>query len=250
MKRLTRGPAPEPLGDAASDAALRREWYADLRNELGLIRPRWNRTIGGEQPIRKAVNDLSAGECTWCGDLVAGPSMQVDHYLPKERFPRLAYCWAVLFPSCGPCNLRKSEYAPAGLARDSLYDPVLHPQFPSERPYTPESVLDSRAERLVEPSFDDPADHLRFHPELAAYECLTPAGNETEKRFFNQRTDAERLVKLQAHVRHTVKTSTSQQVLDHDLAGLIELIGRSFYVEAFAACWLELDPPDWTKPEP
>lgn len=247
MKRLTRGPAPAPLGDSDVDTASRRQWYADLRGKDGKIRPRWNqRDDDGKQPIRKAVRAISGSECAWCGTRVPGANMQVDHYLPKEWLPRLSYCWVNLLPSCGSCNRRKLIFRPSGIDHDSLYEPALGTHGSADASYDPETILDAHPRRLVEPAFEDPAKHLAFEPVLATYVSVTDAGATTISRLFNERDDAASLQTLQKRVFSDVERSESRADLENSLQLLIDLVGRSFYVRAFAACWLKLNPPPWT----
>lgn len=49
---------------------------------------------------------------------------QVDHHLPKTRYPLLSIALVNLFPICGTCNWNKSNSIPT-----SQYDEPLHPYF-------------------------------------------------------------------------------------------------------------------------
>ncbi|MCA9539096.1 MAG: HNH endonuclease [Myxococcales bacterium] len=244
MKRLHRGPAPAPLGDSADDRKLRAKWYANLRDKQGEVRKRWNRKVGGRQPIRSALRQISGDECAWCGALVHDAALEVDHYLPNAHFPRLAYRWVNLLPSCGPCNKRKLEYHPPALMADSLADPAIKASAALD--FEPSITLAKIVDRLVEPASEDPAAHLRFEPMLACYEARTPVGKRTIKRFFDEKGDAGRLVRLSLCVQKYVTGSISRTDLDDSLTKLIALVGCSFYIKAFEACWLALAPPTWS----
>lgn len=248
MNRLTRGPAPAPLGESDGERVTRRAWYGDLRDAGGRIRDRWNqRDSDGDQPIRDAVRSMSDGECAWCGKLVPDADMEVDHYLPKAHFPRLAYCWSVYLPSCGDCNnRRKRDFVPRGLPDDSVHDPALASNSPEGQPYVPNTVLGALEHRLVEPTFDDPADHLEFEPLLATYQERTETGRVTISRFFNDKERAEWLTTLQEVVIKDVKRSTSRADLDEQMQRFISLVGHSFYIRAFADAWLAIQPPAWS----
>lgn len=212
----------------------RRAWYADLRDNDGEIRRRW-----GANAIRAGVSALAEGCCAWCGGRLE-KGWPVDHFLPKEHFPRLSYCWEDLLPSCHTCNtVRKRTYAPPGLTRDSLVDPALDPA-PGERVYDPASLLPALDDRLLDPTVDDPAIHLQFQPALHGYLALTQVGTTTAGRMFAERDDAMRWKKLGDHVRWCVNHARSPDDLRVALDELVALVGQRFYVEAYAAFWMAM----------
>ena len=152
----------------------------------------------------------------------------MDHYLPKEKFPRLAYCMDNLLPSCDACNTIKRDYSPPDLPPDSVVDPAL-----AGRVYVPEEVLSSLAERLVEPCVDEPSTHLQFDPVHHAYRGLTTVGETTRIRMFPDERAAD-LARLSDHVACIVETGPGHEEM---LETLVGLVGRRFYVEAYAAFW-------------
>lgn len=245
-----RGPAPNPLGDSDDEKATRQGWYADLykMDKAGRptkdIKDRWNREEKGKKVIRDAVRALSTGECAWCGARVAGSALTVDHYLPKDLFPRLAYCWANYLPACQPCNNRKKTDKPEGLGPDTRHDPALD----ADDAYDPEHFLPTLSNRLIEPTVDDPAGHLRFDFGVAVYQAKTDIGTRTLKRFFNEKADAESWNQWRSHVALLVQTSRSAANLDELLRSTEAVLGRSFYIRGFAAFELEVNPPDWKRP--
>ncbi len=228
MKRLKQVDRPAALADEAK----LREWYDDLRYPSGSIRPRWNEELpDGSRPVRDPLEEKSENCCTWCGTALGG-GLTVDHYLPKEKFPRLAYCWSNLLPACGNCNLKlKNDYSPGGLSRDSLYDPVLG-AAPGEV-YHPDRILPKIADRLVDPGNEDPAQHLQFHPEAHSYLPRTGAGTRTIQKMFSEKDYAKGLDELSCHVKSFVEHPNPEVPLDT----LVKLGGRSFYVEAYATFW-------------
>lgn len=229
MKDLRpRGEAPVPLADNA--AAHRQAWYEDLRDAHGEIRPRWRTN----RHIQAGVRGLTSERCAWCG---RPGGVTTDHYLPKEAFPRLAYCWENLLPSCHFCNeKRKRDYVPPGLVSDSLVDPALAPG-PNERAYAPDQILPALPERLVDPSFEDPAQHLRFDPMSHGYTALTRVGEVTRGRFFDEKEDAEAWEKLSASVRWHVEHASSDHDLQEGLRELEALVGSGFYIDEYARFW-------------
>jgi hypothetical protein len=61
------------------------------------------------------------GICPLCGQR---PVSSLDHYLPKEHFPKLAVSPVNLVPSCMDCNHLKRSFVPA-----SASEQLLHPYF-------------------------------------------------------------------------------------------------------------------------
>lgn len=153
-----------------------------------------------------------------------------------------------MLPSCGCCNGRKQAFCPPGLSRDSLCDPAL-PAEEDTRAYTPQAVLPERSHRLVEPSFDEPAAHLHFEALLGVYRALTPTGQLTIARLFNERDHAMELNELRDHVRYFIGKAASMAEFEEDIRRLIDLAGRSFYIRAFAREWQELERPGWADRE-
>ena len=234
-----RSAAPAPLSDA--QVAQRREWYAHLTRPGGRIHDRW-----GRDEVRAALAVLSDGCCAWCGALL-NSGWPVDHYLPKERFPELAYCWENLLPSCTACNtVRKRGYSPPGLNDRSLIDPALS-ESEGRAHYKPDTLLATLSPRLVEPTVEDPAVHLKFEPVKAGYTQLSPIGDTTRRTLFHEaeKDFATRMAGLSADVEWRVKNARSPDALREGLMVLIRLVGSRVYVEAYARMWLALLRPDW-----
>lgn len=76
------------------------------------------------EPTRKAIAAMSDGLCAYCQVLVCSshvgkggedkPPGQVEHFMPKSRFPMLAYTWGNYFLSCAGCNNAKGDAWPRG----------------------------------------------------------------------------------------------------------------------------------------
>jgi hypothetical protein len=71
--------------------------------------------------IYDEIRTKDGGQCALCALREAGT---VDHYLPKEAYPALAFVPANLLPACSLCNGRKGQYEAA--TRDTE---LLHPYF-------------------------------------------------------------------------------------------------------------------------
>lgn len=165
MKKLTRPEPPTCWGDDAAACEQRREWYRNLRKKNGKIHDRWNSVdkVDDVSSIRISLREMSDGLCAWCGARLRG-SWHVDHWLSQEQFPRLAYHWGNMFPSCASCNLRKQSAKSAPVESDSVIDPILSPITQAERVWRKTSELPAMTDRLIDPEVDDPAEHLEFVP--------------------------------------------------------------------------------------
>ena len=240
MNQLRRRDPPSWLSSDTSGVERRRAWYSDLRDSREQIRDRWNeRDEMNAQPIRKAVYELGGGCCAWCGERLS--DWHVEHYLPKDKFPRLSYCWQVMLPSCTTCNLRrKQSWCPPALVRDSLFDPALDTSTQVGDPYEPGVVLPPIEERLVDPAFDDPARHLRFEPALCQYLALSSIGRCTVTRIFGEKAQAERWERVGNFVRTIVESSATPDERQSMLAQLVSLIGSETCVREYAKHWRQL----------
>ncbi|MQS17631.1 hypothetical protein F7Q99_36950 [Streptomyces kaniharaensis] len=84
----------------------------------------YNRRMRGLEhpgrPIYERIKNLQP-KCPLCG---IGRVRQVDHHLPKSRYPYLAVAPVNLVPVCGDCNFVKLDQIPA-----SKEEQTLHPYF-------------------------------------------------------------------------------------------------------------------------
>jgi hypothetical protein len=96
MKKVDRLPPPDCLNNALPKIRKKnREFYKNLYDNKGRIRPRWNTTCKNGQEISKIRTHLltmSSYCCVYCGKNIHNGEMDVDHYLPTSAFPYLAYC--------------------------------------------------------------------------------------------------------------------------------------------------------------
>ncbi len=53
------------------------------------------------------VQSLPAADVSFCGFCGLGEDAELDHYLPKSKYPEFAFHFANLMPICGVCNKRK-----------------------------------------------------------------------------------------------------------------------------------------------
>jgi len=85
--------------------------------------------------VKDALERMThGGLCMYCEHNTVH---QIEHFWPKARFPERTFCWQNLLFVCGECNWRKN----AKFTLDERYEP-----------------------RLVDPTVDDPAEHLELSP--------------------------------------------------------------------------------------
>ncbi|MEV0021793.1 hypothetical protein AB0H45_06110 [Streptomyces atroolivaceus] len=83
----------------------------------------YKRRMGPEYPGRPVYDEIRniRAKCPLCG---VGSVRQVDHHLPKSKFPYLAVAPMNLVPICSDCNYAKGEIYPHTYSRQTL-----HPYF-------------------------------------------------------------------------------------------------------------------------
>lgn len=226
MKRLQRPAAPPRLDRSDPTRLARiREWYAaDPRDH-------WNDREQGVAPVPKALRGMSNERCAWC-ERALDDNFKVEHYLPRKYFPWLAFQWENLLPACGRCNAAKHTWCPAPLKARPLIDPALVDQREGEV-YDPAAVLPSIEDRLLEPSIDDPPEHLRFQPSDCTWKPLTAAGKRTALRFFADDTYNEHIQKVSALARDHALGEMSEQAVAH----ILELIGHETLFTTLTEYW-------------
>ena len=98
--------------------------------------------------------------CMYCGDNLG---TDIDHFDPVRRSPTKTFEWANHFLACSHCNsnLKRDEY-PCDKYGDRL---------------------------LLDPTLDNPLEHLRLRLNEGKYEALTPKGAETIRVFGLNRPD-------------------------------------------------------------
>jgi uncharacterized protein (TIGR02646 family) len=157
MIRVSRGRAPKQL------AAVRRQ-------ELKVLRAQWMTSRAAPGPLqstyriaRRSLWIAQHYKCAYCEFIEQNDQNDVEHFRPKSGARRalglpkepgywwLAWTWKNLLFACAACNrTHKGTWFP--LDRGSK------PLKPWEQPPGKERPL------LVDPSLEDPIDHLRFEP--------------------------------------------------------------------------------------
>lgn len=109
MKPLTKHPEPAVL---VTNGA---EWTSSYVAAAPHNRKRLERW--GHEEIRATLSDETYGKCAYCESTVGHVSYpNVEHILPKSKFPELAHIWSNLTSACTKCNNSKSDYHEPDLA--------------------------------------------------------------------------------------------------------------------------------------
>ena len=241
MKKVERLAPPDCLNNNIPESRTnKRRFYQDLRKSDGTIRPRWNTTCKHEQKtseIRRRLLEMSNGSCSYCGKSLNDGEMDVDHYLPKEDFPYLAYCWDNYVPSCKYCNqIAKRNFTPPALQGMTIVEEIVAERYPHDCIYEKENVLTRLAghDRLIEPTFDDPEEHLEFNPEFFFYQAKTSIGQRTIATFFLHKEVSVKWEKMSLFIKNLVQLDAPRHVIQDYIAGN----GYEFVCWKFYEYWL------------
>jgi hypothetical protein len=220
MRHLRRLPAPPCLEtETPEGAATQRARYEDMRYPSGAIRPLWNdleTDAHGVGAVRRALLAMSDEECAYCGRFVGNDEMQVDHILPQEHFPFIAYAWSNLSPTCGACNRKKLAFVPSSLRDKIIVERCLGEHRPHDHLFDKEHLflVVARDDRLIDPTFDDPTEHLDVLLDIPDYLPKTPIGRTTYKRLFTRREIVVHLAKVKEAARASIELPLTEQALE------------------------------------
>jgi uncharacterized protein (TIGR02646 family) len=106
--------------------------------------------------IRKTLGKMASGleRCMYCED---SEGTAIEHFWPKAAYPERAFDWLNYLIACSRCN--------SNFKRD---------QFPLDGAGTP---------LLVNPSEEDPLDHLYFTPTTGLFDPKSPKGTSSIEVF-------------------------------------------------------------------
>ncbi|NUT19145.1 MAG: HNH endonuclease [Hamadaea sp.] len=158
----------------------------------------WSRDRTVRPTIRQALGGMAPGleRCMYCGD---NQGSDVDHFEPLSRNPLRTFDWLNHLLACSICN---GHYKRDRYPLDAEGNPL-----------------------LVDPTVDDPADHLRLSLTTGSYVGLTARGEATiEVCGLNRailtrgrlaaRTTIERCLRMWDRARRLDETELAAEVLD------------------------------------
>ncbi len=161
----------------------------------------------------------------------AGRPPPAEAALPIRRL-----CLANLLPTCDACNRRKLAFVPERLRERVVIEPCLREHrahdhvFDKEHPFR----VVAGDHRLVDPSFDDPVDHLALEPSVPEYQPRTPVGVVTYNRLFARRR--ETAVDL-AKVKQAARVSIEGTCSDEGVEVFAQACGYPSLFRRFVAHW-------------
>jgi uncharacterized protein (TIGR02646 family) len=221
MRHLPRPPAPPCLAtETPEGAAAQRARYDDLRYPSGGIKPRWNdleKDEHGVGAVRRALIVMSDSECAYCGFLVGNDHMQVDHVLPQEHFPFVAYAWPNLLPTCDACNRKKLAFVPESLRNKIIVEYCLREHRLHDHVFDKEHLFGvvAREDRLIDPTFDDPTEHIEVLLDVPTYVPKSAIGRVTFKRLLDRRELVIHLAKVRDAARVSIDAALPEEGLEH-----------------------------------
>ncbi len=241
MKKIERLPAPDCLdNDLEKSKSQKIKFYQTLHDASGKIQARWNSTCLDTDKIskiRKRLLEMSENACVFCGIRISNDTFDVEHFLPKDGFPYLAYCWENYLPTCKKCNQNhKGTFIPNSLKNREIVEEILKNLFLNAEVYNHQSLLEATTDRIIEPTFDNPDEHLEFLEAFFCYNPLTEIGRQTYNMFFKHKEVAEHFEKLSKFVLKVVKGSNNPEEL---VIAHIELSGFEYVCLKFLSYWLQ-----------
>ena len=128
------------------------------------------------EEVKDALLAIHNGKCCYCEKRAERRELQVEHFRPKRAVRQLpgdveerpayfwlAYSWDNLFLACAACNGKKSTTFPL--------------EDPGQRARSHHADLANERAELVDPTEDDPRDHIYFEEEVPCHR--TPRGQRT-----------------------------------------------------------------------
>jgi uncharacterized protein (TIGR02646 family) len=199
MRKLTRRPlSPKTL--ATLEARTERVRAAAEEARAAEVERLWNMKAGAAfDEIRAALEAMASGRerCMYCED---NKGTDIEHFRPKRHYPEYAFEWNNYLLACSHCNSNEK--------RD---------QFPLDEHGRP---------LLIDPTSEDPDEHLRLIPSSGKLQGRTPKGTESIRVFGLSRPDLERgredawntlvlaLIPYYALARHQGANQTTQKLLN------------------------------------
>ncbi|SER53486.1 HNH endonuclease [Actinokineospora terrae] len=153
MIRLERPPVSEELAESlqrATDGVR----AVPRKEQAAKARTLWKARAQLRQSIGARLREFAPGRerCMYCGD---NQGTDIDHFSPVALTPLLAFAWRNHLLACSVCN---SHHKRDQFPRDSRGKPL-----------------------LLDPTVDDPFEHLALSLTLGRYRALTERGEVTEQ---------------------------------------------------------------------
>lgn len=133
------------------------------------------------EEVRRALARIFHGKCAYCETVYAAASpVDIEHFRPKGEVTEdsghpgywwLAMKWENLLPSCIDCNRRRWQYIVGKNGQLAFMQSGKKNSFPlqdgSVHARKESDSLKNESPLLLDPTVDDPRDHIRFHMDPA-----------------------------------------------------------------------------------
>ncbi|MCX4747012.1 HNH endonuclease [Kitasatospora sp. NBC_01287] len=206
MIPLQRPPLPEELVERMSARGERLPQYRGGARELW----RDSRTIRRELSAHLVAMAAGLSRCMYCGD---SEGTSIDHFQPIAMAPQRAFDWLNHLWACAYCNSnQKRDLYP--MDRDGLA-------------------------LLIDPTADEPADHLDLVLATGAYRPRTAKGSETIRIFGLDRPVLER-GRAQAYVRCRSMLRDLARLAEHAERAEAGAVAHALTVQPFADVLYEM----------
>jgi uncharacterized protein (TIGR02646 family) len=176
---------PESVGGLETAAAVA---YYSQTPPVG-VEPDFTAYRGGD--VRLALETMFGPKCAYCETQYAsGNSPETEHYRPKKEIERgdktrieagyywLAASWSNLLPTCVFCNRRRKHRYEDGTRTTGKG--IQFPLLDESRRATKPGEEQAEEPLLLDPTVDDPNEHLRFGQEAVV--SPAPDGAGTSRR--------------------------------------------------------------------
>ncbi|XUL90386.1 hypothetical protein ACQ86D_30225 [Streptomyces galilaeus] len=139
----------------------------------------WKDSTEVRRPVRAALSRMAPGldGCMYCGSHKA---TDIEHFDPRSHSPLLTFWWPNHLLACSECN--------------SIYK---GDEFPVDE--------DTGEHMLIDPTRDDPFEHLHLNLREGTYKALTPRGQKTLD-VLGLNLDERRLPEGRLHARRNTRS--------------------------------------------
>jgi hypothetical protein len=120
--------------------------------QVRIARSRWHGAVELRADLVVALDSMAHGRrcCNYCSDCLG---TDVDHYCPISQAPLSTFDWTNHLLACSRCN---SHAKRSLFPRDEYGNPL-----------------------IIDPTIDDPWEHIRLAPSTGEYVAVTPKGQTT-----------------------------------------------------------------------
>ncbi|MCP4590005.1 MAG: HNH endonuclease [bacterium] len=150
MRKLNRDELPQAVEDYLGQCRGRIQAAEDEAAVAGRC---WkNRRRADFQIVRETLRQMASGieRCMYCED---SEGTDIEHFWPKSRYPRRAFDWENYLLACSACN---SNHKRTRFPLDANHQPL-----------------------LIDPTVDEPQDHLVLSPTTGKFVGRTEKGSQS-----------------------------------------------------------------------